>query len=498
MEQIYDVVVVGGGINGCGCAADAALRGLSVLLCEKDDLASKTSSHSSKLIHGGLRYLEHFDFSLVKHAIDERQRLLHLAPHLVHPLPFVLPLDSKGRSATMISIGLFLYEHLSRINKLPKHKKMHRASSPGHFSALNSSIEKGYLFYDCQTDDARLVITNALQAQAHGAKISTHTALISAQTHNNQWHLTLKSKQGEVQTIKARALINASGAFVQEINQLSQISSQYDMTWLQGSHLIVPKLYAGDHAYILQTPDKRIVFTIPYHNDFTLIGTTETIFQGDPNHVTIASQEIEYLCNIIKYYFNQDITPDSFIATSSGIRTLVSAHKNPTALSRDYAYEYSNHPAPAVSILSGKITTYRKLSQLVVDELAPIFPLMPKSKTATTPLIGAHFENKSFTEYKEDYQKNYLWLEEKTKTHYLTTYGTLTEKILLNRYSMSDLGIHFGNTLYQAEVDYLMQEEWAQCAEDILWRRTKLGLRLSAEECSQLESYMEISNRAQP
>lgn len=490
MEQIYDIVVIGGGINGCGCAADAALRGLSVLLCEKDDLASKTSSNSSKLIHGGLRYLEHFDFSLVKHAIDERQRLLHLAPHLIHPLPFILPLDSKGRSAAMISVGLFIYEHLSHINQLPKHKKMFRKVSPDYFSPLNNTIEKGYLFYDCQTDDARLVITNALQAKAHGAKILTNTALVSAETHHNQWHLTLKSKQGDTQTIQARALINASGAFVQEINQLSHISSKYDIAWVQGSHLIIPKLYEGKHAYILQTQDKRVVFTIPYHDEFTLIGTTETVFHGHPDHVMIEAQEIDYLCNIIKHYFNLDITPASCVATYSGIRTLISAHKNPTALSRDYAYERTIHPAPAVSILSGKLTTYRKLAELIVNELAPIFPKMPASKTATTPLIGAQFENMSFTDYQDYYQKNHLWLEEKTKTHYLKTYGTLTEKILFNRNSMEDLGIHFGKTLYQAEVDYLVQEEWAKSAEDILWRRTKLGLILTAEARVKLDAYL--------
>jgi glycerol-3-phosphate dehydrogenase len=489
MEQSYDVVIVGGGINGCGCAADASLRGLSVLLCEQDDLASKTSSNSTKLIHGGLRYLEYFDFSMVKHALEERERLLKIAPHLIHPLPFMLPVHANGRNEYLISIGLFLYDHLSRKNSLPKHKKILKKTEHAYFHPLNSAINKGYLFYDCQTDDARLVIENALQAKKHGATILTHTALIAAKAIQNQWEITLKSKQGVIQTVRARALINAAGASIQTIDSLSQIPTGYHLSLVQGSHIIVPKLYPGHHAYMIQNQDKRIVFTLPYHQH-TLIGTTETVFHKDPRHVNIEPQEIEYLCNSIKPYFHQTITPNSIIATYSGVRTLISENKNPTALSRDYAYQYSSTPAPAVSILSGKITTYRKLAEIVISQLSSIFHHMPASKTASTPLVGAH----QFTQYQNDYAKSHPWLDKDAKSRYLKTYGVLTEKILSGRSAMHEMGIHFGQSLYQAEVDYLIQEEWAQSIDDILWRRTKLGLSLNEHERAKLEDYLSSSS----
>lgn len=489
MKESYDVLIIGGGINGCGCAADAALRGLSVLLCEQDDLASKTSSHSTKLIHGGLRYLEYFDFSMVKHALEERERLLHIAPHLIHPLPFVLPIHAFGRNQYLISIGLFLYDHLSRNNSLPKHKKILRKSHPDYFNRLNQGIETGYLFYDCQTDDARLVIENALQAKKHGATISTHTTVIAAEVINNQWKMTLKSKHGRIKTVHARALINAAGASIQKVDDLIGIASKYNISLIQGSHIIVPKLYEGNHAYMIQNPDKRVVFTLPYHQ-YTLIGTTETVFDKDPSHVTIEPQEIKYLCNTIKPYFNQTIRPNSIIATLSGVRTLVSENKNPTALSRDYAYQYSTNPAPAISILSGKITTYRQLSEIVISRFASTFPHMKASKTATTPLVGAD----QFAQYQNDYATSHAWLNEETKLRYLKTYGVLTEKILSGRSSMNQMGIHFGQSLYQAEVDYLIEEEWAQSIDDVIWRRTKLGLILNQHEREKLAAYLSDSS----
>lgn len=491
MERIVDVLIIGGGINGCGCAADAAQRGLSVLLCEKDDLASKTSSNSSKLIHGGLRYLEQYHFPLVKHALDERQRLLNLAPHLIHPLSFVLPLTTHSRNHFLLAAGLFLYDRLSFKNTLPHHQKIRRQTSSNLFMPLQDPIQKGFLFYDCQTDDARLVITNALQAKAHGAEIMTQTSFVKAHAIDNQWHVTLRTREDKHYTVRARALINAAGAWVQEINQLNQIDSRFKTTLVQGSHLVVPKLYSGDHAYVLQDDGKRIVFVMPYHHHYTLIGTTEHVFKGDLDKVTIREEETRYLCTIIQQYFKQSITPKDCLATSTGVRTLVFADKNPTQLSRDYAYQYTTIPAPAISIFSGKITTYRQLSERIINALAPIFPHMKPCRTANTPLVGSTWNNLHFNDYKTYYHATYSWLATAIKSHYLETYGTQCELLLSQCTTMTDLGIHFGNVLYQREVDYLVRAEWARTAEDILWRRTKLGLVLKENEREKLAQYLE-------
>ena len=490
MDKTVDLVVIGGGINGCGCAADAAMRGLSVVLCEKDDLASKTSSNSSKLIHGGLRYLEHFNFSLVKKALNERQRLLALAPHLIHPLPFVLPCYPGGRNRWWLAAGLFIYDHLSFKNKLPKHQALTRQRNTPYFQPLRALLNQGFLFYDCKTDDARLVIANALQAEAHGARIMTHTALIGATAINNQWQLTLQPKQGEAITLRARAVINACGPWVEPINQLFHISTQTQVTLLQGSHLVVPKLYDGEHAYMLQDEGNRIIFAIPYNNQ-TLIGTTETLFDGSPDNICIEPAEIDYLCTTINRYFNHTLSSADIISTSTGIRTLVSSsEKNPTTLSRDYAYQFSTQPAPAISIFSGKLTTYRELAESAINTLRPIFPHMLASSTRKIPLPGARLNHMNFKAYATYFHEKYSWLDIETTTRYLKTYGACAEKIMSGRLCLNDLGQIFGQTLYQAEVDYLIQHEWAKNSDDILWRRTKLGLVLHQDQIVALNHYL--------
>ena len=490
MDQVVDVVVIGGGINGCGCAADAALRGLSVLLCEKDDLASKTSSHSSKLIHGGLRYLEHFDLPLVKKALDERQRLLMLAPHLVHPLPFVLPYYPGGRSRWMLAAGLFLYDHLSFKNKLPKHKSLLRTQDARYFSPLRDTLNQGFLFYDCKTDDARLVLANALQAKAHGARIMTNTALIQATPVGAQWQLTLQPKDAPSFTIQARSVINAAGPWVEPVSSLLNIPPHTNITLVQGSHLVLPKLYDGEHAYLLQDEAARIVFTIPYNNQ-TLVGTTETLFQGNPDEVRIQPAEMNYLCAVVNRYFNKALSPSDVIGTSSGIRTLVSSSgKNPTALSRDYAYHFSTHPAPAITIFSGKLTTYRELAESAINTLRPVFPHLSLSKTRTTPLPGARFNQMTHSAFEAYFRAEYPWLDAETTTRYLATYGTRASMIVAKCLCLSDLGQAFGQTFYQAEVDYLVRHEWAKNADDIIWRRTKLGLTLDKTSIMALENYL--------
>ncbi|WP_133127452.1 glycerol-3-phosphate dehydrogenase [Legionella nagasakiensis] len=490
MVQVYDVAIIGGGINGCGCAADAALRGLSVLLCEQDDLAAKTSSSSTKLIHGGLRYLEYYDFAMVKKALDERQILLEQAPHLVHPLLFILPHQKNMRPAWMLRTGLYLYDHLSRKNTLPKTKFIRRTNESPYFKPLLKDFYKGFLFYDCATDDARLVLANALQARNHGATILTRTTLIKAEVSNHIWHLTLQPASGNTFHIKAKTVINAAGPWVEPVGELLNRPLKYKMSLVKGSHLVVPKLYQGEHAYVLQHQDDRIVFVIPYY-DFTMIGTTDVSFTGSLNRVRIETHEIEYLLALVNHYFLKKINKADIIHSWSGVRPLLAEEgKMPNALSRDYAYEYMNEPAPIVTIYGGKLTTYRKLSLHVINQLKKIFPSLPQSRTASTPLPGATLAEMNFFEYKKYAEEKYHWLDKEIIHRYLNTYGTQIECLLQGCKTLSDLGVCFSRTFYQAEVDYLLQEEWAMTTEDILWRRTKLGLTLDKAAWGKLEYYL--------
>lgn len=490
MGQVFDVAIIGGGINGCGCAADAALRGLSVFLCDEDDLASKTSSKSSKLIHGGLRYLEHFDFHLVKNALSERQKLMRLAPHLVHPLPFVLPYQKNMRPLWLLRLGLFLYDHLSSHNQLPHTRLLHRHQDPNYFIGLKASINQGFLFHDCSTDDARLTILNALQAKEHGADIQTNCKLIDAKVIQKQWYLTLKNKNNETFHITAKALINATGPWVTPINQQLNIPLTHTMTLVKGSHMVVPKLYEGDHAYMLQNDDKRIIFAIPYHH-YTLVGTTEVDFNGDLEKIDIDDEEINYLSTCIQHYFNHKILAKDILNTWSGVRPLLSARgKSSSALSRDYDYHFTQDPAPAVTLYGGKITTFRQLAAKSVDTLQTIFPHLPCSISDKIPLPGAMIDAMSFEEYRLYAYKKYRWLHESILERYLESYGTRTERFLSPCTQYSDLGICFSTSLYGVEVDYLIEEEWARTSDDILWRRTKLGLNTTDQEKNSLTAYL--------
>ncbi|MBA2710554.1 MAG: glycerol-3-phosphate dehydrogenase [Tatlockia sp.] len=490
MNQVFDVAVIGGGINGCGVAADAALRGLSVILIEKDDLASKTSSSSSKLIHGGLRYLEHYDFALVKKALDERQLLLSLAPHLVHPLALVLPYKRQMRPTWLLRTGFLFYDYLSRKNKLPKSKLIRRSKQQTYFAPLKTEYEKGFLFYDCKTDDSRLTIANALQAKEFGAEIYTNTELLSAQTVDNLWKLKIQSKSGTTKTITARSVVNATGPWVESINKLLAIHTQFKMSLVKGSHIVVPKLYQGEHAYLLQNLDQRIVFIVPYH-DQTMIGTTDVAFSGSLDEVKISKEETEYLCELVSSYFSTTLKPEKIINTWSGVRPLLASESEAlSSLSRDYSVYYSNAPAPAVTIYGGKITTYRQSSLEAISQLKAIFPNLVKSKSEFQPLPGSTFKNWSYQDYLHHANEKFYWLDDVLRERYLSNYGTRTEILLKKCNSMNDLGMDFGNGLFQVEVDYLLQEEWARTSDDILWRRTKLGLNFPAESKSNLDNYL--------
>jgi glycerol-3-phosphate dehydrogenase len=491
MRGSFDVAVLGGGINGCGIAAEAAMRGLSVILIEKDDLASKTSSSSSKLIHGGLRYLEQYDFALVKKSLDERQTLLNLAPHLVYPLPFVLPYLPSMRPFWLLKTGLFFYNHLSFKNKLKKSKTITRSKNSDFFIPLSEDIMKGFLFYDCATDDSRLTISNAIQAKEYGANIYTRTELLNAKPQNDLWQLLIKPTFSAEETIQAKVIINATGPWVEKVNQKLEIPSQYHLSLVKGSHLVFKQLYQGDQAYLLQNMDKRVVFVTPFHG-YTLVGTTDVPFSEDLDSFGISYHEIEYLLKLINFYFKKQLNPEDIIHCWSGVRPLISMPgHSPQSLNRGYAYNFVQKPAPAISIYGGKITTYRQLSKEIINQLKPVFPTLKASISDVTPLPGAKLGTLSFSEYKIYAKKKYSWLEASLLDRLLNTYGSKTELILQDCHQLSDLGIHFGQTLFQKEVDYLLSEEWASDTESILWRRTKLGLSFHPSNIIRLKEYLE-------
>lgn len=492
MDKVFDVAIIGGGINGCGCAADAALRGLSVVLFEQDDLASKTSSSSTKLIHGGLRYLEYYEFKLVKKALEERQTLLSIAPHLVHPQPFILPHQKHMRPPWFLRLGLFIYDNLSRKNRLPHCKSINRKANKSDFSPLKDTLNKGFLFYDAATDDARLTIVNALQAKNNGASIRPRSKVIKTQALNNGWEITIEPETGAVYTIHAKVLINATGPWVLDTAMMSHIPLNHDMALVKGSHILVPKMYDGDHAYFLQHEDKRIVFTIPYHG-LTMIGTTDVPLTGSLDSLEISQEEVDYLIDLSNHYFKATLKSCDIVSSWSGVRPLLgSANKKASSLSRDYAYEVCSSPAPLVSILGGKITTYRQLSEEVINQLSAFFPKLSESVTEYTPLPGASLHNMSFNEYSEYAKKTYPWLEEKLLQRYLHSYGTHTEQFLAQCSDIESMGTKYGEELYQVEVDYLIKEEWAQNVDDILERRTKLGLSMNAACKRNLADYLRL------
>lgn len=490
--MLYDLVVIGGGINGCGCAADAALRGLSVLLCEQDDLAAHTSSKSSKLIHGGLRYLEQYQFRLVRDALEEQRILMSIAPHLIYPLAFVLPYRSGLRPAWLLRCGLFLYDQLSRSNFFPNSKSLSRKKNPEYFIPLQPDIDKGFLFYDAQTHDARLTLSVALLAQSHGATILTHTQFIQATAQGSHWQITLQPKQGEPIQITAKAIINAAGPWASHIAHACHQPLQKPITYVQGSHIVVPAFYPGQHAYLLQAQDKRIIFVMPYHGQI-LIGTTDRLLLGSELTPSISPEEIQYLKDMIQQYFQHTIT--DITATWSGIRALVANPKqSPTQLSRDFSFETHQQPLPLVTILSGKLTTYRRLAAQIIDSLKPIFPHLPPSTTHLSPLPGGSWQHQLFSDYKQHAQIKYTWLEPAILQHYLKNYGSRTELLLQGCQAKEDLGHAFGPILRQKEVDFLCQTEWAQTAEDILWRRTQLGLQIGRQDQQALEIYLAKRN----
>jgi glycerol-3-phosphate dehydrogenase len=486
LAEVYDLAVVGGGINGAGIAADAAGRGLSVVLCEQHDLASHTSSASSKLIHGGLRYLEHHEFRLVREALAEREVLLAKAPHIVHPLRFVLPHRPHLRPAWMIRAGLFLYDHLGKREKLPASRGLRF----GLDSPLKAEITRGFEYSDCSVDDARLVVLNAMAARENGAHVHPRTRCVSARRSKGLWHLHLERADGSLYSVRARALVNAAGPWVDRFlrEELRQ-KPPYGIRLIQGSHLIVPRLYEGEHAYILQNEDRRIVFAIPYLRQFTLIGTTDREYQGDPAKISISEAETDYLLNVVNAHFKRQLDRQDILRSFSGVRPLCDDESDdPSAVTRDYTLALDNTPgeAPLLSVFGGKLTTYRKLAEAALEQLAGHFSAVIKPAwTADAPLPGGEAMT-SVEDLAIQLMERLRQLDPALARRWASTYGSRIWKLLDGAHNLSELGEHLGAGLYAREVEYLVREEWARDAEDILWRRTKLGLFLNARQQERL------------
>ncbi|PRP72603.1 glycerol-3-phosphate dehydrogenase [Chromobacterium amazonense] len=479
--KVYDLMVIGGGINGAGIARDAAGRGLSVALCEKDDLASHTSSASTKLIHGGLRYLEYYEFGLVRKALQEREVLLKAAPHIIWPLRFVMPHARDQRPEWMIRCGLFLYDHLAKREVLPGSETVSFAKHPSG-APLKDAFKRGFVYSDGWVQDARLVVLNVMDAAERGAQVYTRTACVAARRDGEHWLTTLQREDGSRFEVRSRALVNAAGPWVQSLieDKLAMPSSK-SIRLVKGSHIVVKKIFDHPFAYIFQNPDKRIIFAIPYEKEFTLIGTTDVEYQGDPGQVAIDDSEIAYLCEMSNRYFHSQISPADVLSTYSGVRPLLDdASDNASSVTRDYALEMDAQGAPLLSVFGGKITTFRKLAEEAVDKLAPLLGNHKATWTAEAPLPGGDMPGADFARFLRDLTQRHPWLPAELAERWARAYGTRVAKLIGQANALGDLGAEILPGLYEAELQYLVDAEWATRSEDILWRRSKLKLHLPA------------------
>jgi len=489
----YDMAIIGGGINGAGIARDAAGRGLKVLLVEKGDLAEGTSSRSGKLVHGGLRYLEYYEFRLVREALIEREVLLRAAPHIIWPLRFVLPHSPEQRPAWLVRLGLALYDTLGTRRRLPGTRTLdlHRAPEG---KPLRADFRTAFEYSDCWVDDARLVVLNALDARAKGATILTRTAATSARREGQHWQLHLRGSGGEDIIVRARMVINAAGPWVGDVLErvLGQTSSR-QVRLVKGSHLIARKFWDGPQAYLLQHTDKRVIFVNPYVGDLCLIGTTDIAYTGSPEDVTAGEDEIAYLLGVVNRYMRQQLSRQHVLATYSGIRPLFDDKAgNPSAVTRDYVLDVEavNGALPLLSIYGGKITTYRKLAEHALERLAPYTQRLGSPWTAKAALPGGDMENGDFDRFAKEFGARHPWLPPDLALHYARLYGTRAETLIGDAVKLADLGVPFGGTLFQLEAEFLMAEEWASSAGDILERRTKHGLHLTGGQRRAFETWL--------
>lgn len=497
----YDLLVVGGGINGAGIARDAAGRGLRVLLVEQDDLAAHTSSASTKLIHGGLRYLEYYEFGLVRKALQEREVLLRAAPHIMWPLRFVMPHMPNLRPAWMIRAGLFLYDHLARREMLPGSRgidlRRHPAGEP-----LRREMTHGFVYSDGWVQDARLVVLNAQDAAERGATILTRTRLIGAERGERMWTAVLQCEDGVHRQVRARAIVNAAGPWVGHLlGDVLHQSASHKVRMVKGSHIVTRKLFDHDHAYIFQNDDKRIIFAIPYEDEFTLIGTTDLEYHGDPASVAINDDEIAYLCASASRYFTKAIAPADVVWTYAGVRPLLEEEvDNPSAVTRDYKLELDapGTRAPLLSVFGGKITTFRRLAEEALDRLREPLGIKQGDWTRGAALPGGDMPEASAADYQARLVKQLPWLPVSLARRYSRTYGTRTQMLVAGAMSLRGLGECICGDLYEAELRYLVQNEWARTAEDVLWRRTKLGLHVGPQGMASVKRWFAQHLDAKP
>jgi len=494
-DEPVDILVIGGGVNGAGIARDAAGRGLSVTLAEQGDLAQGTSSRSGKLIHGGLRYLEYYEFRLVREALIEREVLLRAAPHIVWPLRFVLPHSPGDRPAWLVRAGLFLYDHLGGRKHLAPTRALKLHASP-EGEVVKPEYNRAFEYSDCWVDDARLVSINAVAASEKGASILTRTRCVSARREGELWHVDLLDvNTGKSFSILARALVNAAGPWVNEvISNVSDAQSPGNVRLVKGSHLIIRKFWQGDHCYLLQNDDKRVIFINPYESEYALVGTTDIAYEGDPSDVTVDDTETEYLLGVLNRYFINQITTRDIVSSFSGVRPLYDdSSDNPSAITRDYVFDIDDESGrtPLLNIFGGKITTFRKLSEHALDELAAYFPRMGDPWTSAEPLPGGDMENADFDTWFGEFKQRHHSLPEAALQHYARLYGTRADRLLNDVTNLKQLGRHFGHDLFEIEARFLVDNEWAQTSQDILQRRTKHDLHLSPDEINVFNNWFE-------
>ncbi|WP_417686937.1 glycerol-3-phosphate dehydrogenase [Roseibium sp.] len=495
MTPDYDLVVIGGGINGTGIARDAVGRGASVLLAEMGDLAGATSSASTKLIHGGLRYLEYYEFDLVRKALKEREVLWRAAPHIVWPLRFVLPHHRELRPAWFLRLGLFFYDHLGGRKLLPATKTV-ALDRPPLSLGLKSMFKKGFEYSDCWVEDSRLVVLNARDASERGATVLTRTECVSARREGDLWVVTLKDRRTDaVRIVSCKVLVNAAGPWVADmLSGVVGANRTSNVRLVKGSHIVVPRLFEHDRCFIFQNGDGRIIFAIPYERDFTLIGTTDVDYSEDPGEVKISKGEIDYLCQSVSEYLEAPVRPEDIVHTYSGVRPLYDdGAEDAKAATRDYVLELDggeDGKPPLLSVFGGKITTYRKLAEEVLAQLEDYLPFKRGLWTADAPLPGGDFPVFDFEAKVRELQARYPFVGEASARRLVRAYGTDAWSILGDATSIEDMGKPFGAGLFECEIRWLIDREWAGSADDILWRRSKLGLRLSAEEAAALDSYV--------
>lgn len=484
---VYDLAVIGGGINGVGIARDAVGRGLKVFLCEKGDLASATSSASSKLVHGGLRYLEHCEFRLVRESLQERETLLGIAPHIIRPMRFILPHSKHMRPAWMVRLGLFLYDHLAPLHQLEASKRVVFSSALPYGAPLLDEYEQGFAYTDCWVDDTRLVVLNAMDAHKRGAVIRTRTACRALHYDSGLWKLQLQPEKEGAYFVQARAVVNAAGPWVNDIVSQSGYPAKGRARNIKGSHIIVPRIHSGEHAYILQLPDQRVMFILPYEGKFSLIGTTDIAYEGDATYVGITPQEIDYLCAGANRYLQHSVSAQDVIASYSGVRSLYDdAAENVSAITRDYVLELSKGNAPMLSVFGGKITTYRRLAEDALKKLKPHFPSMSPAWTHDIVLPGGE---KSSEEVVTEVGSEFPWLPTSVLVRWARQYGTCISEVMNGATRLSQLGEEIAPEIFEAELRYAKDKEWAHTGEDFLRRRTKRYLHITPAEADAVNAW---------